>query len=89
MLDLIFILLEEGVLRVLVNTRFIFDSFGAGSVPESTDRLFVIIVGGGARGDHHCFGVATKRVLEETCQLRCTIRDVLGFTIDKTRYHIS
>lgn len=77
LLNLIFILFEQGVLRVLVDLGLIFNSLGPRGIPQSRQGLIEIVVSGGARCNHHSLGVATKGVLQQARQLGRTVRDVL------------
>ena len=75
-LDLILVLLEQGILGVLVDTGLILDGLGSRGVPQRRQRLVQVIVGGGDRCDHDRLRVPAERVLQQTRQFRVAIRDM-------------
>ena len=76
LLDLVLVLTQEGVLRVLIDTGLVQNVLGAGSVTEGVHSLVIVVVCRAHVGNHNCFRVTTKGVLEETGKLRVTIGDV-------------
>ena len=43
--------------------------------PKCTERLIIIDICGGERGDHDGFGVSTESVLQEFGERRVSVRD--------------
>ena len=59
-LDLVFVLFEKCILRVLIHFRFILNLLGSIRVPKSGQSLLIIVVGRGKCRNHDCLGVTAK-----------------------------
>lgn len=64
LLNLILVLLEERVLRVLVHSRLVLDVLGAGRIPQGRESFFVVVVRWRDGCDHDGLGIASQRVLQ-------------------------
>lgn len=64
LLNLILVLLEERIFRVLVHSRLVLDVFGAGRIPQRRESFFVIVVCWRDGCDHDGLGIASQRVLQ-------------------------
>ena len=58
--DFVMELADHGVLRVLIDARFVLDLLGSRSIPQSGKRLLNVVLGRAHVGDHDCLGVATE-----------------------------
>lgn len=59
LVDLLFVLSEQGVLGVFIYLGLVLNALGSGSVPEGGEGFIEVVVGWGESSDHHCFGVAS------------------------------
>ena len=87
--DLVFVLLQEGILWVFVNSRLVLYIFRTTRVTKRGKCLVEIVVCGGKCCNHHGLCVASKRVLQQTCQFRGTVGDMLGLAIDQRADYIA
>lgn len=80
---------NHGILRVLVDARLVLDVLGTRSVTQRRKRLVDVVVSRAQIRDHHRLCVASKRVLQDTCQLGVTIGDVGALGISQTRDNVT
>lgn len=92
LLQFIYFILEvanKRVLRVLVDVRLILDVLGPVRISERADRFIVVVVSRSNVGDHHGFGIAAQRILEQSGQFRVSVGYVCGVGVHQLRYHIA
>mmetsp|Transcript_71645 Transcript_71645/g.115663 ORF Transcript_71645/g.115663 Transcript_71645/m.115663 type:complete len:268 (-) Transcript_71645:884-1687(-) len=83
--DLFLVLTNHGVLGVFVDLWLVLDALSTVGVPQRGQRLVVVVVSWTKVRNHHRLGVATKRVLQQPCELGVSVRDVRGLAVHKGR----
>mmetsp|Transcript_16992 Transcript_16992/g.55352 ORF Transcript_16992/g.55352 Transcript_16992/m.55352 type:complete len:383 (+) Transcript_16992:1139-2287(+) len=83
--DLLLELPQHGVLWVFVDLWLVLDVLGSICVTERRDGLIEVPVGRAHVCHHHRLGVAAQRVLQQSRQLRVSVRDVLRLSIHQRR----
>ena len=89
LLNLVLVLLKQRVLWVFVNFRFVLNGFGSVCISQGRKCLLIVIVGGGKCSYHHCFGVASKGILQESRKLRVTVWNMLRSTVHQCFNYIA
>jgi len=82
--DFILIFSQESIFWVLVNSWLVFNVLGSRSVSEGVHGFIVVVIGWTDVGDHQCFGVTTKRILEKTSKLGVSVRNISSLWICKS-----
>mmetsp|Transcript_1282 Transcript_1282/g.3028 ORF Transcript_1282/g.3028 Transcript_1282/m.3028 type:complete len:291 (-) Transcript_1282:645-1517(-) len=86
--NLLLVLPDHGILRILIDAGLVFDALGAVRVPQRRHSFVIVVVSRPNVCHHHSLGVATKRVLEQPGELRVSVRNVRGLPIHEGRDHI-
>lgn len=74
--DLVLILSKQRIFRIFIDLRLVLDVLGTRGIPESVHGLIIVVVGRTDIRNHQSLGVTTERILQQSCQLRVTIRNV-------------
>ena len=87
--DLIMELTDHGVLGVLVDPRLILNVLGPARISQRTHRLICVVVRVTTIGNHASLGVSSQRILQDTGQLRISVRDVGALGIGQATDHMA
>jgi len=87
--NLVEVLSNERVFRILVDSRPVLDAFGAVGVAQRAQRFVIVVVGRRQAGDHQRLGVAAERVLQKPGEFRVAIRNVRRASVDQRRYDVA
>lgn len=88
-LDFFHILSEESILRVFVDLRLILNEFSSACISKSAESLVVVVIGWRAGSNHDSLRVSSQRILEQSRQFRISVRNMVCFAVDQSRYHIA
>lgn len=83
--NLILILSQQRILRILINLWLVFDVFGPISISQRIHRLIIVVIGRTNIGDHERLRVTSKGILQQPRKLRVSVRYVRVLRISEGR----
>ena len=87
--DLVHVLSEQSILRILVYFRLILYKFSPTRVSKSAQSLIIVVVCRRKCSNHDSFCVTSERILKQTGQFWITIRYVMYFSVDQSRNDVT
>mmetsp|Transcript_8478 Transcript_8478/g.12962 ORF Transcript_8478/g.12962 Transcript_8478/m.12962 type:complete len:292 (-) Transcript_8478:213-1088(-) len=80
---------DHSIFGIFVDPGLVLNILGSARVPQRRDSLLAVVVGRSAVSNHDGLRVSSEGVLQDTRQLRVTIRNVRALRIDQRTNHVA